>query len=85
MIDYFSPSDLRTILDLINSTGTVKGVEDMLDKYISENEGVTNVLVDDINLKEEIKDINDNFYFDKNKDDNSENEEEIYSIKNFSI
>lgn len=84
VIDYFSSNDLRTILDLINSTGTVKGVGDMLDKYISENEG-GGILVDSINLKEEMEDVNDDFYFDKNKDDNSENEEEIYSIRNFSI
>lgn len=84
VIDYFSPNDLRTILDLINSSGGAKSVGDMLNKYISENNEEA-IIAEDVNLNDEMKDVNDNFYFEKNENNDSEDEEEIYSIKNFSI
>lgn len=89
VIDYFSPSDLKTILNLINARGESKNVGDMLDKYISENQE-ENFVEDDINLNEEMKSVDDNLYFDiKEKNDSEEQgkdeEGEIYSIRNFSI
>lgn len=89
VIDYFSPGDLKTILSLINSRGESKNVGDMLDKYISENQE-ENFVEDDINVNEEMKSVEDNLYFDVKEKNGSEEpsqdeEEEIYSIKNFSI
>jgi len=89
VIDYFSPSDLNTILDLINSVRNLNKSGDLLDKFISETEKEDIAVEGDINLQEEMKDFGDEFYFDDNKknsdESDAEDEGDIYSIRNFSL
>ena len=76
MIDYFSTDDLKQILDLIKSNQKKTGNE-MLDKHIEELK----------KLEEETEvnvDIDDRTPEQKNEDENTD-DEELYSIKNFSI
>ncbi len=76
MIDFFSADDLKQILDLIKSNQKKTGNE-MLDKHIEELKKLeesteVNIDIDDRTPEQKIED--------ENTDD-----EELYSIKNFSI
>ncbi len=94
LIDFFSPEDLHNILDLIKTNKT-KSPTEMLDKHISanpvppKNENIpeyvqdstaVEMTVDDLKTEENLDDRTPE---EKKIDDNTE--EEIYSIKNFSI
>lgn len=77
LIDFFSVDDLHQILDLIK-TNKIKSPTEMLDKHIEENSAPnTSEIVD------EVKELDDRTPEQKKIDDNTE--EDIYSIKNFSI
>jgi ParB family chromosome partitioning protein len=91
LIDYFTTEDLRGILDLIKSN-KLKSPTEMLDKHIESNPiaPVNEFIpkyVRDPDLAEmtteDLKDLDDRTPEQKKEDEN--NEEEIYSIKNFSI
>ncbi len=94
LIDFFSPEDLHNILELIK-TNKVKSPTEMLDRHISanpvppENKNIpdyvqdstaSEMTIDDLKTEENLDDRTPE---EIKKDDNSE--EEIYSIKNFSI
>lgn len=73
LIDFFSTDDLKQILDLIKSNQKKDGNE-MLKKHIEEME----------KSPEEILNLDDRTPEDKKIEENS-SDEELYSIKNFSI
>jgi ParB family chromosome partitioning protein len=88
LIDFFSPEDLHAILDLLKSN---KPVSPMLDKHIEKNpeppksEYIPNYVQDDTASKmtlEDVKNLDDRTPAEKKED---ENNDELYSIKNFSI
>ncbi|MFZ2522442.1 MAG: ParB/RepB/Spo0J family partition protein [Minisyncoccia bacterium] len=92
LIDYFSNEDLHQILELIKSNQKMTGTE-MLDKHIVENpippknENVPNYINDstavDLTISD-LKEMDDRTPLEKSRDENS-SDEELYSIKNFSI
>jgi ParB family chromosome partitioning protein len=91
LIDFFSNDDLREILDLIKTNKT-KSPSAMLDKHIEanpippKNEFIPNYVNDPKIAEMTLEDINnldDRTPEEKKNDENTE--EDIYSIKNFSI
>jgi ParB family transcriptional regulator, chromosome partitioning protein len=91
LIDFFSSDDLRDILDLIKSNKT-KSPTELLDKHIEtnpvppKNEFIPEYVRDPKLAEMTVEDLNnldDRTPEQKKEDDNSE--DEIYSIKNFSI
>jgi ParB family transcriptional regulator, chromosome partitioning protein len=91
MIDYFSSEDLHSILELFKSNPP-KSPTAMMDKHIEanpippKNDNIPNYVNDPKIAEmtiEDIKDLDDRTPEEIKKDDNTE--EEIYSIKNFSI
>ncbi|MFA6415498.1 MAG: ParB/RepB/Spo0J family partition protein [Candidatus Paceibacterota bacterium] len=91
LIDFFSADDLRDILTLLE-TNKAKSPTERLDKHIEKNpvppknEFIPNYVRDpglaDLTV-EDLNGLDDRTPEQKNQDENSE--EEIYSIKNFSI
>src|SRR3990167_44623 len=91
MIDFFSSDDLHEILDLIKSNKT-KSPTEKLDKHIEKNpippksEFIPNYIRDSKAAEmtvEDLKELDDRTPQEKKHEENSE--EDIYSIKNFSI
>ena len=91
MIDFFSSDDLHEILDLIKSNKT-KSPTEKLDKHIEKNpippksEFIPNYIRDSKAAEmtvEDLKELDDRTSQEKKQEENSE--EDIYSIKNFSI
>ena len=88
LIDFFSVDDLRGILDLIKSNQKKSGTE-MLDRHIESNPvapintDIPNYVRDPSLAEMTIEDLDDRTPEQKKESDNSE--DEIYSIKNFSI
>ncbi len=102
LIDYFSPDDLRAILELIKSN-KIKSPTEALDKHITahpippKNEfipeyvrdpHIANMTIDDVKNAEPEPEtqgnLDDRTPIEKKQDENS-SDEELYSIKNFSI
>ncbi len=94
MIDFFSPEDLHAILDLIK--GNKKSPTEMMDRHIEKNpeapknenipEYVRDPKIAEMtleDLKDQPENLDDRTPQEKKQEENSE--EEIYSIKNFSI
>lgn len=91
MIDFFSPEDLQNILELIKSN-KMKSPTEMLDKHISQNpeppknenipEYVRDTTAAELTV-EDVKALDDRTPEQKKEEENTE--EDIYSIKNFSI
>ncbi len=91
LIDFFSTDDLHGILDLLKSNKT-KSPTEMLDKHIQanpippKNEFIPNYIRDpkiaEMSI-EDLKNLDDRTPEQKKQEENSE--EELYSIKNFSI
>lgn len=91
LIDYFSNEDLRSILELLKSNQT-KSPTALLDKHIEANpvppknnhipEYVRDPKIAEMTV-DDVKNLDDRTPEEIKKDDNTE--EEIYSIKNFSI
>jgi hypothetical protein len=91
LIDFFSNDDLREIL-LLLETNKAKSPTERLDKHIAENpippknEFIPNYVRDpdlaDLTI-ENLNSLDDRTPEQKSQDENSE--EEIYSIKNFSV
>lgn len=94
LIDFFSAEDLHNILELIK-TNKIKSPTEMLDKHIEsnpvppKNENIPEYINDPSAVEMTVEDLNNPNVLDDRtpeeikKDDNTE--EEIYSIKNFSI
>ncbi len=92
MIDFFSPQDLHEILELIKSNKTVSPTEKM-DRHIEANpippvnENIP-IYVRDEKLAEmtieDVKNLDDRTPEEKKEEENKD-DEELYSIKNFSI
>ncbi len=91
LIDFFSTDDLRQILELIK-TNKVKSPTEMLDRHIETNpvppiNEFTPKYVNDPKLAEmtveDIENLDDRTQEEVKKDENTE--DELYSIKNFSI
>lgn len=90
LIDFFSPEDLHAILDLIK--GNKKSPTEMLDKHIEKNpvppknddipDYVRDPKIAEMTI-EDVKNLDDRTPEQKKEEENSE--EDIYSIKNFSI
>lgn len=91
LIDFFSTDDLKSILDLLK-TNKAKSPTEMLDKHIANNPvppknehipdyvrdpNLADITIDDLN------NLDDRTPEEKKSDENSE--DELYSIKNFSI
>jgi ParB family chromosome partitioning protein len=76
-IDFFSNDDLRTILSILESK---KAEQSMLDKFITNQNGNQEknepVVADSENAQ---------MFDDRSKEEKQENEEELYSVKNFTI
>ncbi|MFA7216734.1 MAG: ParB/RepB/Spo0J family partition protein [Candidatus Paceibacterota bacterium] len=94
-IDFFSNEDLKNILELIKANKT-KSPTEMLDKHIQENpeppknynipEYVHNPDLDKImNGEEDFLDLDDRTPEQKKEAEDSNPDEDLYSIKNFSI
>jgi ParB family chromosome partitioning protein len=91
LIDFFSHDDLQSILDLLKSN-KIKSPTEMLDKHIAVNpepprsEHIPNYIQDptaaEISI-EDLKNLDDRTPEQKKQEENTE--EDIYSIKNFSI
>ncbi|MCX6701619.1 MAG: ParB/RepB/Spo0J family partition protein, partial [Candidatus Zambryskibacteria bacterium] len=91
LIDFFSNDDLREILLLIE-TNKIKSPTERLDRHISENpippknefipDYVRDPSIAEMTI-EDLKNLDDRTPEQKREDENSE--EEIYSIKNFSV
>ncbi|TSC70411.1 MAG: chromosome partitioning protein, ParB family, partial [Parcubacteria group bacterium Gr01-1014_46] len=88
LIDFFSQEDLNGILELIKSNKVKSGTE-MLDKHIDanpvppKNENIPEYIADSSAVEMTVENLDDRTPVEKKQDENSE--EEIYSIKNFSI
>ncbi|MFZ2621312.1 MAG: ParB/RepB/Spo0J family partition protein [Minisyncoccia bacterium] len=88
LIDFFSNDDLHEILELIKSNKTKSSTE-RLDKYIQtnpvppKNEFIPNYVRDEKLAEMTVEDLDDRTPEQKKVEENSD--EEIYSIKNFSI
>ncbi|MEQ1561691.1 MAG: ParB/RepB/Spo0J family partition protein [Nitrospira sp.] len=91
LIDYFSADDLRAILDLLKKNKAMSPTE-LLDKHIEanpippKNEFTPNYVNDTTAIEmtlDDVKNLDDRTPEQKKEEENSE--EEIYSIKNFSI
>jgi hypothetical protein len=88
LIDFFSNDDLQTILELLKKNKASSPTE-MLDKHIEsnpvppENPNIPNYVQDSTASEITAEDLDDRTPEEKKKDDNTE--EDIYSIKNFSI
>lgn len=88
LIDFFSVDDLRGILELIKSNQKKSGTE-MLDRHIELNPvapintDIPNYVRDEKLADMTIEDLDDRTPLEVKQNDNSE--DEIYSIKNFSI
>ncbi|MEQ1499893.1 MAG: ParB/RepB/Spo0J family partition protein [Parcubacteria group bacterium] len=91
LIDFFSPDDLRSILELLKKNKATSPTE-LLDKHIEanpvppKNENIPNYVLDSTASEitvEDLKNLDDRTPMEKKEDENSE--EGIYSIKNFSI
>lgn len=92
MIDYFSSEDLQNILDLIK-TNKIKSPTEMLDKHIEltpeipENPNIPKYIQDSSAVEmtlEDVKNLDDRTPEQKKSEENS-TDEDLYSIKNFSI
>lgn len=90
LIDFFSPEDLHAILELIK--GNKKSPTEMLDRHIEanpvppKNEFIPDYVQDPSAVEmsiEDVKNLDDRTPEQKKEEENTE--EEIYSIKNFSI
>jgi ParB family chromosome partitioning protein len=87
LIDFFSPEDLHSILDLIK--GNKKSGTEMLDKHIEKNpvppknEDIPDYVRDPKIAEMTVEDLDDRTPEEKKQEENTE--EDIYSIKNFSI
>ncbi len=90
LIDFFSPEDLHAILDLIK--GNKKSPTEMLERHMEKNpeppknEFTPNYVQDSTAAEisvEDLKNLDDRTPEQKKEEENSE--EDIYSIKNFSI
>ncbi len=88
LIDFFSNDDLQTILELLNKNKASSPTE-MLDKHIQANPvppvnpNIPEYVQDSTASEITVEDLDDRTPEEKKKDDNTE--EDIYSIKNFSI
>lgn len=88
LIDFFSNDDLHGILELLKSNKT-KSPTEMLDKHIEsnpvppKNENIPEYVNDPTASNLTVENLDDRTPEEKKKDDNTE--DEIYSIKNFSI
>jgi len=91
LIDYFSNEDLHSILELLK-TNKLKSPTEMMDKHIGlnpippKNDNIPDYVRDPKIAEmtiEDVKNLDDRTPEEVKKDDNTE--EEIYSIKNFSI
>ena len=88
LIDFFSTSDLVAILDLLKSNKTKSSTE-LLDKHISENptppinEDIPKYIRDPELVTMTIDDLDDRTRVEIKEEENTD--DEIYSIKNFSI
>ena len=76
MIDFFSNDDLKTLLDIIQSNGRppAGGPNDALNKFEEANP---------ISQEEKVATIDDRSPIEISKEEGSD--EEMYSVKNFSI
>lgn len=79
-IDFFSNEDLRTILDIFNSQKSRGGATAMLDKHIAKVNGDETVVgtVPDAIVTADLAD-------DRSKEEKKEDDEDLYSVKNFSL
>ena len=88
LIDYFSTDDLKDILQLLE-TNKKKSTTELLDRHIEKNpeppknENIREYVRDPGLADMTLEDLDDRTPEEKKNDENSE--EEIYSIKNFSI
>ncbi len=85
LIDFFSNDDLRTILDIIN-TSKLKNPTEMLERHIASVETMKadpSVSSQSTELSPDAVPLDDRSALEKRADE--ESEEEIYSVKNFSI
>ncbi len=88
LIDFFSNDDLHSILDLIKSN-KLKSPSEMLDRHIEKNpippknEDIPNYVNDSRATTMTAEDLDDRTPEEKEKAENTE--EDIYSVKNFSI
>lgn len=78
-IDFFTNDDLRSILDSIK-TAKEKSPTEMLDNYIASQGGVNIPTVEGIDEKEETKILDD-----RSAEEKSDDDIDLYNIKNFSI
>ncbi len=88
LIDFFSTADLHSILDLIKSN-KIKSPTELLDKHIEanpvppKNEFIPTYVRDETLADMTVADLDDRTPQEKKQEENTE--DEIYSIKNFSI
>lgn len=90
-IDFFSPDDLRMILDLLKDN-KAKSPTEMLDRHIEKNpeppknenipEYINDPKIAELTI-EDIKNLDDRTPEEIKKDENSE--DDLYSVKNFSV
>lgn len=78
-IDFFTNDDLRSILESIK-TAKEKSPTEMLDNYIASQGGVNIPTVEGIDEKEETKILDD-----RSAEEKSDDDIDLYNIKNFSI
>lgn len=78
-IDFFTNDDLRSILESIK-TAKDKSPTEMLDNYIASQGGVNIPTVEGIDEKEETKILDD-----RSAEERSDDDIDLYNIKNFSI
>lgn len=87
-IDYFSPEDLKSILEVLNSH-KAKSPTEMMDRYIEKNpeppvnENVPDYVNDPTIAELTLENLDDRTPEEIKKDENSE--DDLYSIKNFSV
>jgi ParB family chromosome partitioning protein len=79
-IDFFSNEDLRTILDIFNSQKTHPSPTSMLDKHIAKVGGDSDFVsvVPEAIVTSDLAD-------DRSKEEKNDDDEDLYSIKNFSL
>ncbi len=86
-IDFFSNDDLRTILEMINKQKASGGATAMLDKHIANVGGDNSVAMAGEPAVTAMPDaiVTSDLADDRSKEEKQDSEEELYSIKNFSL
>jgi ParB family transcriptional regulator, chromosome partitioning protein len=82
MIDFFSKDDLRAILDVVNNKQEL-GTNTLLNRHIAKDDAKKETLTGDIPEAEKKEEVN--LLDDRSSEEKEENEQDLYSVNNFTV